>query len=222
MENKKGIFISFEGSDGSGKSTISKMLFDYMKNKGIDCFLTREPGGNQSEIAESIRDILLNKNDLNINYYTEALLFAASRAEHVNNTIIPKLKNDIVVICDRFLDSSLAYQGIGRDLGIDKVYQMNLFATQGLLPDITILIMVKPEIGLERIKQFRSNEINRLDIEGMKLQSVVYNGYIDISKRFPERIIVIDGNLDIETVFKNIVIAINKKIKEMKSFINEI
>jgi dTMP kinase len=133
----KGLFISIEGPDGSGKSTQIKLLRDYLQNKGYDIALTREPGGTQ--ISEKIRNIILDKENKSMHSRTEALLYAASRAQHVEEIIKPALKENKIVICDRFVDSSLIYQGIGRGLGIENIYDLNLFAMQDVIPDLTLL-----------------------------------------------------------------------------------
>ena len=172
-----GYFISFEGPDGSGKTTIAnevtKLLNTKFPNKVV---LTREPGGNNNIIAEDIRNILLNHVDYKIDSHAEALLFAASRAQHVNDFILPNLKNNKIVICDRYIHSSLVYQGYVRNLGIKEVFAINKFAIRGILPDIVILIMLEPEKCFERINQNLRN-MNRLDRESIEMHKKVYQGY---------------------------------------------
>ena len=141
-------FITIEGNDGSGKSTVIEGLKRIFKERGIDVVFTREPGG--SMIAEKIRQIILDPENTTMDDKTEALLYAASRRQHLMETVIPALENDKMVICDRFIDSSLAYQGHARNIGIDEVYNMNMFATSGMLPDLTLYILVSPSVGLSR------------------------------------------------------------------------
>ena len=154
---KKSFFISFEGPDGSGKSTIIKKVAEYFSENNIDYVLTREPGGSQ--IAEEIRNIILNTKNTNLSASTEALLYAASRAQHFDEIIKPALNNNQVVLCDRFLDSSLVYQGVARELGVDRVLQINKFAIEDVLPDLTVFFDVDPLIGLERINKKTTNNI---------------------------------------------------------------
>lgn len=186
----KGIFITFEGTEGSGKTTIIKKIYDELKMRGQPVIKTREPGGGR--IAEQIRNVILNVENIKMDKITEALLYAASRRQHLTEIVIPHLEKGTIVLCDRYLDSSLAYQGYARGIGIDKVYQMNQFATEGILPDLTIYIDVAPNIGLERIKKNQRNQ-DRLDLETKEFHQLVYEGYQIIAKRFPERIKVIPG-----------------------------
>ena len=147
----KGLFITFEGNDGSGKSSALQAVKQELKELGYDVLYTREPGG--SPIAEKIRELILDKANVGMDDRTEALLYAASRREHITKTIIPALNEGKIILCDRFLDSSLAYQGYARELGVENVLNMNQFATEGLFPDLTILVCVHPEIGMSRIKK---------------------------------------------------------------------
>ena len=143
------MFITFEGPDGSGKSTIIKKLYEKLVKEGYDILLTREPGG--TPISEKIRDIILDNNNTNLDYRTEALLYAASRRQHLVEKIWPALKRGEIVLCDRYLDSSLAYQGYARGIGIEEVYSINLFATDNQLPDVTFFFDLNAEEGLNRI-----------------------------------------------------------------------
>ncbi len=186
----KGLFISFEGNDGSGKSSVIRVIHQKLVELGYDVILSREPGG--SKIAEKIREIILDKDNLGMDDWTEALLYAASRREHLQKTVIPALNKGQIILCDRFLDSSLAYQGKARHLGIDKVYEMNEFATDGILPDLTLLVCVRPEIGLERISKNRG-EKDRLELETIEFHHNVYDGYLEVLDKFPNRIVKIDG-----------------------------
>ena len=193
----KGLFISFEGNDGSGKSSVIKAVHKELIEQGYDVILSREPGG--SKIAEKIREIILDKDNLGMDDWTEALLYAASRREHLQKTVIPALEKGQIILCDRFLDSSLAYQGKARKLGIENVYKMNEYATNGLLPDLTLLVCVRPEIGLERIGKNRG-EKDRLELETIEFHHNVYDGYLEVLEKYPDRIVKIDGERTPEEV----------------------
>ncbi|MDR2461823.1 MAG: dTMP kinase [Mycoplasmataceae bacterium] len=210
--NRKGLFITFEGVDGSGKSSITKLVYDELKKNNFNVVVTREPGGTNNAIAEDIRNILLNKDTYKIDYRAEALLFAASRAQHVNDFIKPNLDNGNIVLCDRYIDSSLVYQGIGRNLGINNILKINDFAMNDIIPNKTFVLMVEPKITMERILKNKSREKNRLDKE-KELQKQVYNGYeylINSDKN--NRLVRIDATKDIGTVFKNVMKLIKKYI----------
>ena len=219
--NNKGLFISIEGPDGSGKSTISKKIAKYLEQKNIPHVLTREPGCYNIDICNQIRNMLLD-NKSNINAKTEALLFAANRSEHVEKLIIPAINNNKIVICDRYIDSSIAYQGYARKLGIQNIIDINMFATNNLWPHISFFIDVKPEIGIERIKKHRNDQINRLDNETLSFHNDVYKGYFELINTFPQRFIIIDGNNTIENMFINIINKINDFLKKGDFFINAI
>lgn len=206
----KGYFITLEGTEGSGKTTVIEKLTTYYTNKGYKVIRTREPGG--SKIAEDIRNIILDVNNTTMDSITEAMLYAASRRQHLVEKVIPYLEKGYIVLCDRFIDSSLAYQGYARGLGIDKVYQLNLIATNGLLPDATVYIDVHPEVGLARIKE-NNREQNRLDLEKISFHQKVYEGYHQISQMFNDRFIVINGEQNQEKVFNDTIQALNTIIK---------
>lgn len=210
-----GLFISFEGPDGCGKSTIIKMLYDKLIAKFPDkIVLTREPGGTNNKIAEDIRTILLNKTEYKIDYRAEALLFAASRAQHVSDFIKPNLEKNNLVLCDRYIDSSIVYQGFGRGLGYKNIWKINEFAMDGIIPNITFILMVKPEIGLERINKNANREKNRLDNEKIELHQKVYDAYKKIIKNDKtKRIIEIDASQEVDKVFDDIYNIILKKWK---------
>ena len=195
------IFITLEGPDGSGKTTIAKMIVESLENMGYEVVFTREPGG--ISISEQIRDIILNKANTEMDGRTEALLYAASRRQHIAQKIIPALKENKIVICDRFLDSSLAYQGVGRGIGIDEVLSINQFAIDNTMPALTIYFDISPEVGIQRINANKNREVNRLDLEKMSFHTLVRNGYLEVVKRFPERVKKIDASLSVEEVYKN-------------------
>lgn len=204
-----GVFITFEGGEGSGKTTIAARVKEVLDKEGFQVTLTREPGG--VEIAERIRDIIHNVEYTNMDKKTEALLYAASRRQHLVEKVIPALKRNEIVICDRYVDSSMVYQGIGRGIGMDEVYQMNLFATESILPKCTIFFDIKPEDGLQRVYANKDREVNRLDLEKIEFHKKVYDGYLAICDKFPERIVKIDASQDIEGVL----VQVLEKIKEV-------
>ena len=195
----RGFFITFEGNDGSGKSSVITAIKEELEKLNIDVLLTREPGG--SKIAEKIRQIILDKDNLEMDPKTEALLYAASRREHLVQTVKPALAEGKVVLSDRYLDSSLVYQGIARKIGVEEVYNMNDFAVEGLLPDLTIMLAVRPEVGMNRIKKNR-NDLDRLELEKMEFHNMVYEGYKSIANKFTERIIMINGEKTKEEVIE--------------------
>jgi len=205
----KGIFITFEGPDGSGKTTQIRLLEKYFEEKGYDILITREPGG--TNISEQIRRIILDKNNIEMDRTTEALLYAASRAQHVAEVIKPALIEGKAIICDRFVDSSIVYQGIGRKLGIDFIKRINDMATGGIEPDITFLMKISPKLGLSR--KFSSDECNRLDMEKLEFHNQVYEGYIQLENLYKERIIGIDASKSIEEIHNAIINIVGNKLK---------
>lgn len=194
----KGLFVTFEGPDGSGKTTISQAVFEQLSALGYNCIYTREPGGIR--ISEDIRNIILDVENVNMDIRTEALLYAASRRQHLVEKIIPALADNKIVICDRFVDSSLAYQGYARDIGIDEVLDINLFAIDNHFPDMTIFLDISAQEGLKRIDN-RSFK-DRLDLESIDFHNKVYEGYQIILHKFKERMHVIDAGLSIEEIVK--------------------
>jgi dTMP kinase len=207
----KGFFITFEGTEGSGKTTVIEKVEQYYIEKGYQVIRTREPGG--SKIAEDIRNVILDVNNTNMDSITEAMLYAASRRQHLVEKVIPYTEKGYIVLCDRFIDSSLAYQGHARGLGIEKVYQLNLIATNGLLPDATIYVDVRPEVGLSRIKT-NNREQNRLDLEKLSFHDKVYEGYRIVSEMFKDRFKVINGEQDRESVFNDTVKVLDELINK--------
>lgn len=197
----KGIFITFEGGEGSGKTTIIQRLAEELKSYGYTPVCSREPGG--SKISEAIRSVILDKDNTEMDYMTEAFLYAASRSQHLSEVVRPALNEGKLVICDRYVDSSLAYQGHARGLGIDRVYDINLYATEGLLPDLTIFVDIEPSVGLNRIKQ-NNRAVDRLDKEKIDFHEKVHEGYLLVAKKFPERIKVVNGEQTIDDVYNDI------------------
>jgi len=208
----KGKFITFEGPDGSGKGTIIKYVRRYLEKSKIEYILTREPGG--IEISEEIREIILNKKHLTMDERTEALLYAAARRQHLVEIIIPALQEGKIVICDRFVDSSLAYQGFARGIGIDEVLKINQFAIDELMPDLTIFLNVRPEVGLDRINNSKVRKKDRLDLESLDFHKRVYTGYKKVLERYPNRIKSIDAEQTIKEVS-------NETIDVIKAFLKK-
>ncbi len=197
MINKKdnrGVFISMEGPDGSGKSTQIKLLCDYLKGLGYDVVLTREPGG--TFVGEKIRAIILDKEHHEMGDRTESLLFAAARAQHVDQVIKPALEAGQIVVCDRFIDSSIVYQGYGRGLG-DSVRVINEYAIDGCLPDRTLLLLVDPKTGKDRIAE---KDQDRLELMDISFHEKVYQGYLELMKLYPKRIFAIDGKGNVDEI----------------------
>jgi len=185
------MFVSFEGADGSGKSTQAELLREALAAEGRDVVLTREPGG--TELGERARELVLNGPQMGA--WAEAALYAASRAEHVEEVIRPALDRGAVVLCDRYIDSSLAYQGVARGLGIEAVLQLNLAVTGGLLPDLTFLLLVDLEVAATRF-----DKPDRLEREGTALQAKVDAAYRELSERFPERIVTVNADRPAEEI----------------------
>ena len=202
-------FITFEGGEGSGKTTIIKMLMEELYNNNIEAIVSREPGG--SKISEEIRNVILNVNNKNMDYMTEALLYAAARRQHLKEIVWPNIEAGKLVVCDRYLDSSLVYQGCARGLGIEKVYEININATDGFLPDLTIYLDVEPKVGLERIRN-NNRDVNRLDLEKISFHENVRNGYLKIASMFPERIVTIDASRSIDEVYNDVKKAIFSRL----------
>lgn len=178
------------------------MISEKLKEDGYEVLYTREPGG--IDIAEQIRQVILDKKNTAMDAKTEALLYAASRRQHLVEKVVPALKANKIVLCDRFVDSSLVYQGVARGLGIDTVYQMNLFAIEDVMPNLTIFFDVKPEIGLARINADQNREVNRLDLETLDFHHKVYEGYVQVAKHFKDRIQTVDASQSVEKVYEEV------------------
>ncbi|NHN35102.1 dTMP kinase [Paenibacillus agricola] len=203
----KGFFLTTEGCEGSGKTSIVSMLERYLSGLGYEVITSREPGG--IAIAEQIRAVILDTHNTLMDGRTEALLYAAARRQHLVEKIIPALHAGKVVICDRFIDSSLAYQGHARGLGFEEVLSINRFAIDELFPDLTIYLDVDPEVGLKRIHSHEGREINRLDLEELSFHQKVREGYQLLAERFSERMVTIEANSEIEIVFERVQAAIH-------------
>jgi dTMP kinase len=208
---RKGMFITFEGPEGAGKTTIISMISKELDKQGLSILQTREPGG--IEIAEKIRSVILDKSHTAMDPRTEALLYAAARRQHLVEKVEPALEIGKLVLCDRFIDSSLAYQGYARGLGVDEVFSINQFAIAGKMPDLTLYFDIDPEIGLNRINQHENREVNRLDLEDIQFHQKVREGYELLLKRFPKRIIKIDASQPLETVFSTTIETILSNLK---------
>ncbi|RDU34820.1 dTMP kinase [Neobacillus piezotolerans] len=196
---RKGLFITTEGPEGAGKTTVLNLLDEHLKEMGIKTLITREPGG--IDIAEQIRRVILEPENTAMDPRTEALLYAAARRQHLVEKVRPALEAGAIVLCDRFVDSSLAYQGYARGLGIDEVYKINEFAIETMMPDLTIYFDIAPEEGLARIDRHKGREVNRLDLEELDFHQKVREGYHLLLERFPDRIAMIDASLPMEEVF---------------------
>lgn len=206
----KGIFITFEGPDGSGKTTQISILKDKFITQNYDVLLSREPGG--TKISEKIRDILLDKDNMEMSAETEALLYAASRAQHVNQVIKPALAEGKIVICDRYLHSSLAYQGYGRELGKKIIMDINASAVDNTMPDISFFILLSAEKSKERLKN-SEQELDRLEVEKLAFFKRISNAYYYIGKTM-DNIVIIDASKSIDEIADIIDEHIRKLMKQ--------
>jgi dTMP kinase len=204
-------FITLEGVEGSGKSTIINFIKDSLETSGKKVVVTREPGG--IDIAEQIRSVILDPKNTKMEGRTEALLYAAARRQHLVEKVVPSLNEGYIVLCDRFVDSSLAYQGYARGLGISEVFSINKFAIGDLMPDLTLYLDLDPQIGLSRIAKNKEREINRLDLEEINFHVNVREGYEEVMKMFPERMVRIDANQEVEEVMADINAVLAARLK---------
>ena len=206
----KGKLITFEGVDGSGKSTQIKLLSKTLNNKGIKNIIIREPGG--TSVSEKIRDILLDKNN-NINKYTETLLFLSSRSQLVNEIIIPALNNGLIVLCDRYIDSTVAYQGYGRGLNISKINTLNDLAINNIYPDLTFIFDIDVNVSLDRISLKLKDRMEQVD-EDFIIK--VKKGYLEIAEKNNDRCFVLNcNNKDILTIKNSLLELISSNCKEI-------
>ncbi|KYD00945.1 dTMP kinase [Heyndrickxia sporothermodurans] len=197
-----GLFITIEGPEGAGKTTVLNKLGNELEQRGLNIVMTREPGGIR--IAEQIRKVILDKSNTEMDARTEALLYAAARRQHLIEKVIPALNQGAIVLCDRFIDSSLAYQGVGRELGIEEVFSINKFAIQDVMPDLTIYFDIDVELGLKRIEENKGREVNRLDLEKMDFHMNVRNGFRKLLDLFPHRIYEVDASKPLESVYQEV------------------
>jgi dTMP kinase len=200
-----GLFIAFEGGDGAGKSTQSALLAAHLRASGHTVVQTREPGG--SPVAEKIRQVVLDVAHIGLDDRAEALLFAAARAEHVSKTVRPALERGEVVITDRYMDSSIAYQGVARGLGLDQVRDLNLWATAGLVPDLTIVLDVDASHGLGRVE-----DPNRLEEESADFHSIVCRAFLDLAALDPSRYLVLSASGTIEEISATITAEVDRRL----------
>lgn len=202
----KGKFITFEGCDGCGKSTQLKLFSEYLTEQGVAHIFTREPGGGK--ISEAIREILLNGKNAEMTDECEALLYAAARAQHLADRVAPALNEGKLVICDRYVDSSFAYQAYGRNLGTEFIGKINAFALENFLPDATVFIDLSPEEAF--LRKHGADENDRLEQAGMAFHNRVYQGFDEMAKANPDRFIRVDGRQTPEAIFAEIL----RKLKE--------
>lgn len=207
-----GLFITLEGGEGAGKTTIANAVIEKLSTLGIETVYTREPGG--IKIAEKIREVILNPDHTEMDCRTEALLYAAARRQHLVEKVKPAMDEGRIVLCDRFVDSSIVYQGYARGIGMDEVREINQFAIEGFMPDLTIFFDIKPEIGLARIAANDSREVNRLDLEGLAFHELVYEGYKKQAKMNPERIVSVDATKSVETLTDEVCALILSKLNK--------
>ena len=196
--NKKGLFITFEGADGSGKSTQLKMAAEFFQNKGFEVITTRDPGG--TPLGQKIREILLH-HDGKVASYCELFLYLADRAQHIDEKIIPALEEGKVVLCDRYVDSSLAYQGYARGIDTEEILMLNNIVAKSLMPDLTFVFDVSIEVAEQRVGETK----DRLESEAKEFHQKVRFGFLDLAKKFPNRIKVIDANQEIEKVHSDVI-----------------
>lgn len=213
-----GLFITMEGPDGAGKTSVIKELLPRLQAKTTKNIIsTREPGG--SNIAESIRGIILDVNHQEMDVRTEAILYAAARRQHLTDIVLPTLANEDMIFCDRFVDSSIAYQGVARGIGVEEIRQLNHFATAGLRPDITLYLDVPSEVGLERIYKARGErQFDRLDQEGLAFHQKVRQGYLALVAEEKERFIMVDATAPIEEVVEK---CYNSIVEKFPQFFNK-
>ena len=203
----KGKFVTFEGCEGVGKSRQVKLLEEFLRKNNIKYYLTREPGG--TTLSEKIREIILDKNNAQMTDECEALLYAAARAQLLREEIGPRLERGELVICDRYIDSSLAYQGYARGLGVDFVEKINDYAIKNFMPDYTIFLSLTPEQAFKR--KGGADKTDRVELLGLEFHNKVYQGYLDLSKKYSDRFIVIDASGEKDQTHQKIIDALKQK-----------
>ncbi len=204
------LFITFEGGEGCGKSTVLAKINSLLQDEGYQTVVSREPGG--TPISEQIRNVILDKSNTAMDPRTEALLYAASRRQHLVEKIWPALKEGKIVLCDRYLDSSLAYQGGARGLGIEEIAKVNEYATEGTFPDLTLFFDLDPEIGMKRIAANSGREVNRLDLEKMAFHQKVRESFQTLAKRYSDRYVIIDASKPLDEVIENVYQTIKARL----------
>lgn len=210
---KRGYFITFEGGEGAGKSIQVEILASHLREEGFPIVVTREPGGTR--IGEQIRSITHNQENVDMEATTEAYLMAAARAQHVTQIIEPALAAGKIVLCDRYVDSSIAYQGYGRKLGAETIKSLNMLAVNGAVPDFTILLDISPEVGLKRRAKSRKG-VDRLDMQQKDFYTRVHLGYLALAKQEPNRYVVIDAGKSIETVAGAVWESVKRNLEKHK------
>ncbi len=198
---KRGFFITFEGGEGAGKSIQVEILASHLHEQGYEVVVTREPGGTR--IGEQIRTITHNQENVDLHPVTEAYLMAAARAQHVAEIIEPALKTGKIVLCDRYVDSSIVYQGYGRQLGPETITKLNELAINDAIPDLTIILKIPPELGMKRRRK-SNKEPDRLDLQQQEFYARVYSGYNELTRKHKERYLIIDATRSIEAVAADI------------------
>lgn len=217
---KEGFFITLEGFEGSGKTTLAKIIYKTLLENGLNTVLAKEPGG--TVIGDKIRKILLERGNEGLGYKAELLLFTASRAENVRINIKPSLEKGLIVICDRYFDSTTAYQGFGRGIDMSVIDYFNNFAVEDIIPNLTLFLDVDTEIGLKRATMFHKNLelrfedefIQKKEVNGKLFLERVRDGYYQIARQNPERIKIIDANRDISMLTEDIIEILNLKLSE--------
>lgn len=209
---KKGLLVSLEGPDGAGKSSVLEALVPILEENGHQVVTTREPGG--VPISEAIREVILDQKNTEMDGKTELLLYIASRRQHLIEKVLPALESGKLVIMDRFIDSSVAYQGFGRGLGVSDIEWLNRFATDGLKPDVTLYFDLDVEEGLARIARNKNREVNRLDLEGLDMHKRVRQGYLYALENEPDRIVKIDASQTLESVVQDSLAILNKRLND--------
>lgn len=199
----KGAFVTFEGPDGSGKTTVIRLIKDHLESISRKVILTREPGGNGVRISEKIRDILLDNEYEEMDYITEAYLFASSRRQHVQQLILPHLKDNNIVLCDRFIDSSLVYQGEARGIGYEKIMEINKWAIENCMPNLTIILDLDISIASQRMEK-AGKKLDRLDKQNRNFHEITRSAYLKLADKYSDRIVVVDASRSIIEVIDNI------------------